>query len=73
MINETVAKYIGESSTPTDNAEKSLANLITRYKDNGDSDRLEMAQGIMDHFKKEGSFSPKQAKWIANNFKNSDK
>ena len=69
MINETVAKYIGESSTSTDNAEKSLANLIKRYKDNGDSDRLEMAQGIMDHFKKEGSFSPDQAKWIANNFK----
>lgn len=69
MIKDTVAKYIGESSTATDNAEKSLSNLIQRYKDNDDKDRLEMAQGIMDHFKKEGSFSPAQAQWIANNFK----
>lgn len=64
-------KGILESST--DNAKGTLQAIIgTLKKFGGDAkskDMLKMANGIMDHFKKEGSFSPDQAKWIWNTSK----
>ncbi len=67
-INETVSKYIGENST--DDAKGALQAIIgTLKKGDGDKEMLKMANGIMDYYKKEGSFAPKQAEWIANTSK----
>ena len=69
---ETVAKktfgqYLIENST--DDAKKSLDAIIGFLKDQDDLDAsgkemLKFGEGIMDYFKKEGGFSPKQASWI---------
>ena len=49
----------------TENAKGTLQAIIGSLKKfDPKSDMLKMANGIMDHFKKEGSFSPDQAKWI---------
>ena len=59
--------YIKESST--DKAKGTLEAIIgslKNAKEGTSKEMLDMAKGIMDHFKKEGSFAPKQAQWIYN-------
>ena len=58
---------INESST--DDAKKSLDAIVGFLKkqdslDDTRKDMLKMGEGFQDYFKKEGSFSPKQAEWI---------
>lgn len=57
----------------TEDAEKTLKAIIGFLTKNGEGkdakEMLTMAKGIMDHKKKEGSFSPDQAKWIFNTSK----
>ena len=48
----------------TENAAKSLQAILGMFKDKKDNDIYKMGKGIQDHYKKEGSFSPDQAKWI---------
>lgn len=58
--------FLQENST--DNAKKTLDAILGTLKkvDKPDASMLKMANGINDYFKKEGSFSPDQAKWIFN-------
>ena len=56
----------------TDNAHGALEAIIGTLKKSEGKDKdemLDMANGIMDFYKKEKSFSPKQAEWIANTSK----
>ena len=48
----------------TDNAKKSLDAIIGVLAKGDNAEMKKMAKGINDYFKKEGSFSPDQAKWI---------
>ena len=62
-------KYLIETST--EEAKKTLEAIIGTLKKNENPDdkakeMLKMANGIMDYYKKEKSFSPDQAKWIYN-------
>jgi len=65
-------EYLIENST--DNAKKTLEAIIGMLKKNDDPNKtgkemIKMADGIMDYYKKEKSFSPDQAKWIFNTSK----
>lgn len=58
----------------TEDAKKTLTAIIGYLKKqkpgNDDTkEMLKMADGIMDYYKKEGSFSPKHAQWIYNTSK----
>jgi flagellar motor component MotA len=56
----------------TEDAKKTLEAIIaTLKKSEGDDSKemLDFAKGIMDYYKKEGSFSNKQALWIFNTSK----
>ena len=68
---KTFSQYLYENST--EDAAGALKAIIGQLeKQDASSDRdnmLKMAKGIMDYYKKEGSFSPKQASWIANTSK----
>ena len=48
-----------------------IIGFLKKQKDPSDSakDMLKMGAGFVDHFDKEGSFSPKQATWIFNTSK----
>jgi hypothetical protein len=48
----------------TENAKKSLQAIIGMFKGKEDNDIAKMGRGIMDYYKKKGSFAPDQAKWI---------
>lgn len=53
----------------TEDAKGTLDAIVGTLSKNKDLDKegtdiLKMAKGMQDHFKKEGSFSPDQAKWI---------
>jgi hypothetical protein len=51
----------------TEDAKGTLEAIIATLKksDGGESkEMLDFATGIMDYYKKEGSFSPKQSQWI---------
>ena len=56
--------YLVEGST--EDAAKSLEAILGSLKDDTSNEIYKMGKGIQDHYKKEGSFSPKQASWIAN-------
>lgn len=62
-------EYLKENST--ENAKKTLDAIIgtLNKSDSPDKDMVKMANGIMDYYKKNGSFSPDQAKWIFNTSK----
>ena len=69
-ITEKIDMALHENST--DDALGALKAIIGTLKKSEGKDRddmLEMANGIMDFYKKEKSFSPKQAEWIANTSK----
>ncbi len=66
------SQYLLENST--EDAKKSLEAIIGTLKKNDNPDdagkeMLKMANGIMDYYKKEKSFAPKQAEWIYNTSK----
>jgi hypothetical protein len=48
----------------TENAKKSLQAILGMFKGHEDNDIYKMGKGIMDYYKKEGSFAPKHANWI---------
>lgn len=69
-ILERIDEALNENST--DDALGALEAIIgTLKKSDGDDkdEMLKMANGIMDYYKKEKSFAPKQASWIANTSK----
>lgn len=68
-LQENEVRSLAENST--DNAKKTLDAILGTLKkaDSPDKDMLKMANGIMDYYKKEKSFSPDQAKWIYNTSK----
>jgi hypothetical protein len=64
-FNEMVESLgLGLEEGSTENAAKSLEAILGMFKDKHDNDIYKMGKGIQDHYKKEGSFSPDQAKWI---------
>lgn len=69
-ILEKIELQLTENST--DDALGALKAIIgTLKKSDGEDkdDMLKMANGILDYYKKENSFAPKQASWIANTSK----
>ena len=61
-------QYLMEK-TSTEEAKGALDAIVSTLSKNDDLDKegkeiLTMAKGMQDHFKKEKSFSPAQAKWI---------
>ena len=65
-----IENILNENST--DNAKGTLDAIIgTLKKSEGDTSKemLNMANGILDFYNKEKSFSPKQAEWIFNTSK----
>jgi len=69
-FSEYLDKYeptITEGST--ENAAKSLEAILGSLKDDQKNDIYKMGKGIQDYYKKNGSFSPDQAKWIFNTSK----
>ena len=67
---EDALDFLMEDST--EDAKKTLEAIIgTLKKSDGDEskDMLKMAQGMMDYYKDNKSFSPDQAKWIYNTSK----
>lgn len=67
VTSKSFGQFLIENST--DDAEKSLKAIIGFLKDQDSLDddgkeMLKMAEGIMDFFKKNGSFSPGHASWI---------
>jgi hypothetical protein len=62
--------WLNENST--EDAAETLDAIIGTLKDADSDDSkeiLDMANGIKDYYKKNGSFSPGQAKWIYNTSK----
>ena len=65
-IIDRINEAINESST--DDALGALEAIIGTLKKSDGKDKddmLDMANGIMDYYKNEKSFAPKQASWIA--------
>lgn len=52
------------SEGSTEDAAKSLTAILGMFKGKTDNDIYKMGKGIQDYYKKNGSFSPDQAKWI---------
>lgn len=66
-----IEKYINEESDSTKNCLATLKANIKFYekmedKDNKAKEVLDTMKGILDHYEKEGSFSPAQAKAVFN-------
>jgi len=64
-FSEYLEKYeptMTESST--EDAAKALEAILGSLKDDTKNDIYKMGKGIMDYYKKNGSFSPDQASWI---------
>ncbi len=70
---KTMLKKKGLKESSTDDAKKTLTAIIGFLKKNQNGkdakEMLKMGNGMMDHVKKKGSFSPDQAKWIFNTSK----
>ena len=67
---ETVDESTELDEGSTEDAAGALKAIIgSLEKGDGDNDMLKMAKGIMDYYKKNKSFAPDQAKWIANTSK----
>jgi len=71
-FNQYLVDQLCEGST--EDAKGALEAIIGSLKKNDNLEKdgkemLKMAQGIMDYYKKEKSFSPDQAKWIFNTSK----
>ena len=69
-ILEKIDSYLNENST--DNAAKTLDAIIgalSKGTNASGNKILKMAKDIKSYYKKEGSFSPDQAKWIYNTSK----
>jgi hypothetical protein len=67
-----IDKYLGINEDSTEDAKKTLEAIIGALKKAEGKDATEMktqADGTMEYFKKNGSFSPAQAKWIYNTSK----
>lgn len=73
FLNEEIGNSITEGST--EDAKKTLDAILGFLKkqekdlDDDGKEMLKMAQGFADHFAKEKSFSPAQAKWLFNTSK----
>jgi hypothetical protein len=48
---------------------KAIIGTLKKGEGKENAEMLKMANGIMDYYKKEKSFAPKQAEWIANTSK----
>lgn len=68
-----IDKYLGKvNEDSTEDAKKTLEAIIGSLKKAEGKDAKEMmaqAEGTMDFYKKNGSFTPDQAKWIYNTSK----
>lgn len=78
QIEEKIDRLLGDrysvDENSTDDAKGALDAIIgfLKKQDNPDKtqkDMLSMATGIMDYYKKEKSFAPKQAQWISSTSK----
>jgi hypothetical protein len=76
-MSNLIDKYLGTgvNEDSTDDAKKTLQAIIGSLKKAGkdagkdSQEMLTQAEGTMDYYKKNGSFSPGQAKWIYNTSK----